>query len=109
MLDPSGLNKPIPRNITLDWLRGLSALAVFSGHLRAALFVDFSTQADPSIMQKIFYLMTGLGHQAVIIFFVLSGYLVGGSVIRSMRGKSMLDIKKYSIARITRLWAVLIP
>ena len=98
-----------PRNVTLDWLRGLSALAVFSGHLRAALLVDFSSLATSNIFHKLFYLITGLGHQAVIIFFALSGYLVGGSIIRSLKNTSTISIKKYSITRITRLWTVLIP
>ena len=36
-------------------------------------------------MTKVFYLATGLGHQAVMIFFVLSGFLVGGSVITAFQ------------------------
>lgn len=95
-----------PRNATLDWLRGLSALAVFSGHLRAALFVDFSSLSTSNIFHKLFYLVTGLGHQAVVIFFALSGYLVGGSVIRSIKNVSAIGVRKYFFARITRLWMV---
>ncbi len=48
----------------------------------------------------------GLGHQAVMIFFVLSGFFVGGAV---MKNPHSFDLKKYALARLTRLWVVLIP
>lgn len=50
--------------------------------------------------------MTSLGHEAVMIFFVLSGYLVGGSVLKQ---KHKFEWLKYSITRLTRLWVILIP
>jgi peptidoglycan/LPS O-acetylase OafA/YrhL len=46
--------------------------------------------------------------EAVIIFFVLSGYLVGGSVIRSLRRGSW-SWSNYLVKRLTRLYVVLIP
>ncbi len=59
-------------------------------------------------MTKLFYLVTGLGHQAVMIFFVLSGFLVGGSVITALQtGK--WSWKGYLLRRMSRLWVVLIP
>ncbi|MGB7985268.1 MAG: acyltransferase [Terracidiphilus sp.] len=45
---------------------------------------------------------------AVIVFFVLSGYLVGGSVLRTMR-RGIFSWKKYFFQRLTRLWMVLVP
>ena len=45
---------------------------------------------------------------AVIVFFVLSGYLVGGSVLRTMRS-GVFSWKKYLFQRLTRLWVVLVP
>ena len=51
---------------------------------------------------------TTVGEMAVIIFFVLSGYLVGGSVIRSVKNGTW-SWKSYLFKRITRLWVVLIP
>lgn len=67
----------------LDFVRGLSSIAVCAGHLRAALFVDFSQLSTPSLAQQVFYFATGLGHQAVMVFFVLSGFFVGGSILKS--------------------------
>jgi peptidoglycan/LPS O-acetylase OafA/YrhL len=97
------------RNLILDWLRGLSSLAVFLGHLRNAFFVDYSLLQNPVLVQRFFYFVTGLAHQAVIVFFVLSGFLVGGSVLRSLKYKGTFSLGDYFVNRITRLWAVLVP
>ena len=59
-------------------------------------------------MTKVFYLATGLGHQAVMIFFVLSGFLVGGSVITAFQSGKW-TWKGYLLRRMSRLWVVLIP
>lgn len=96
------------RLVHLDCLRGLAALLVVVEHLRAFLFVAFAQLKAPGIFVKGFYLVTGLGHQAVMIFFVLSGYLVGGSVITALQtGK--WSWREYLLRRMTRLWVVLIP
>ena len=50
--------------------------------------------------------MTSFGHEAVMIFFVLSGYLVGGSVLKQ---KEKFEWVRYAITRLTRLWVVLMP
>jgi peptidoglycan/LPS O-acetylase OafA/YrhL len=94
------------RHVWLDLIRALSAIAVCAGHLRAATWVDFAQVASPGLADKAFYLVTGLGHQAVIVFFVLSGYFVGGSVLRSGSGFSA---RHYAVTRVARLWAVLLP
>lgn len=91
----------------LDYLRGLSALLVCMGHLRNIFFVNFNEiLVIDSFLVKFFYFITSLGHQAVMIFFVLSGFLVGGSVIKNINN---FNFKKYIVNRITRLWVVLIP
>jgi peptidoglycan/LPS O-acetylase OafA/YrhL len=94
------------RNLWFDLLRGLSALVVCLGHLRNAILVDGSELIHPSLALKAFYFLTGFGHQAVMVFFVLSGYFVGGAVLRSGVNFSW---KSYLVSRLTRLWVVLIP
>ena len=66
----------------LDMIRGLAALEVCLGHLRGFFLVDYG-QTQGGLAAKLFYTLTGMHHQAVMIFFVLSGFLVGGSVIRA--------------------------
>ncbi len=73
------------RLVHLDCLRGMGALLVCEEHLRAFLFVPYARLESPGVVQKGFYFLTGLGHQSVMIFFVLSGFLVGGSVVVAMR------------------------
>lgn len=97
-----------PHLVHLDFLRGTAALLVCLEHLRAFLFVPFRDLASPGVAAKAFYLVTGLGHQAVMVFFVLSGFLVGGSVQGAFR-KGNWGWKEYLLRRLTRLWVVLIP
>lgn len=94
------------RLMYLDLARGLSAIAVCAGHLRSALFVDFSDLPSSNLLQKCFYFATSLGHEAVMVFFVLSGFFVGGSVLRN---SATFRWRNYATARLTRLWIVLIP
>lgn len=89
-----------------DAIRGISALMVCAGHLRAVMFCDNGDIESRAFWNAPFYFVTGLGHQAVMVFFVLSGFFVGGSVIRS---RQMFSWKSYSISRLSRLWTVLIP
>ncbi|WP_158290246.1 acyltransferase [Ramlibacter sp. WS9] len=94
------------RYVWLDLARGLSALAVCAGHLRAATFLDFAELQSPTAFHWALYFVTGLGHQAVMVFFVLSGFFVGGSVLKAGVG---FDATTYATARLVRLWTVLIP
>ena len=96
------------RLVHLDCLRGVAALLVVVEHLRAFLFVPFAQLKEPGFLTKCFYLVTGFGHQAVMIFFVLSGYLVGGSVIAVIKSGKW-SWSEYMLRRVSRLWVVLIP
>jgi peptidoglycan/LPS O-acetylase OafA/YrhL len=60
------------------------------------------------VLLDVFYFATSLGQQAVMIFFVLSGYLIGGEVMREMNNNSF-SWKVYLIKRLVRLYIVLIP
>jgi peptidoglycan/LPS O-acetylase OafA/YrhL len=91
----------------LDLLRGLSAIAVFAGHLRSFFFLDY-TQISPNILAKIFYFLTGFGHQSVIIFFVLSGFFIAKTIQESVE-KGKWSFKTYFINRFLRLELVLLP
>ena len=86
----------------------MAALLVCLEHLRAFLFIPFAQIESPNVLERGFYFVTGLGHQAVMIFFVLSGFLVGGSVI-SAHQKNKWSWTGYALRRLTRLWMVLIP
>jgi peptidoglycan/LPS O-acetylase OafA/YrhL len=92
----------------LDLARALAALLVALEHLRAFVFVDYHTLVRPPLVLSAFYLVTGFGRQSVMVFFVLSGFLVGGAVL-SRYEATQWSWRDYAITRMTRLWIVLLP
>lgn len=96
------------RDEKLDLIRGLSAVVVLLAHVRALVLVDFRDLVNPGLLTKAFYFLTGIHHQAVMVFFVLSGYFVGGKVLSTF-GSGSFTWTGYALARLTRLWLVLIP
>ncbi|KRE72570.1 acyltransferase family protein [Arthrobacter sp. Soil762] len=94
-------------NVPLDVLRAVAALAVVLQHVRTLVMVDFDDVAH-NPLQTVLYGVSALGHQAVVIFFVLSGFWVGGSLIRSVKRDSF-HWSGYLTNRVTRLGIVLVP
>ncbi|MCO5400620.1 acyltransferase family protein [Ralstonia soli] len=94
------------RYARLDLVRGGSALIVVAEHLRNATMVDFQRASQSPAWIKGFYFVTGLGHQAVVVFFVLSGFFVGGAALKA---GIQFQWTTYLSARLSRLWTVLIP
>lgn len=93
----------------LNTLRWVSAFLVVAGHLRSILFVDVQDVESMSLIWKFFYFVTGFRHLAVMVFFVISGFLVSGSMIKRFKQKN-LSFRKYIIFdRGIRIYLVLIP
>lgn len=92
----------------LDLLRGTAALCVFFGHSRALFLGEFEQAHSDATLVRGFYFLTGLGHQAVIVFFVLSGFLVTRSILGAVR-QDRWSWTEYGLSRVTRLMIVLIP
>jgi peptidoglycan/LPS O-acetylase OafA/YrhL len=88
--------------------RGLAAAAVAFQHLRALLFLDWPQTTSHSYFVGIFYFMAKFGHPAVIVFFVLSGFLVGSSGFRSIESRTW-SFPRYLLHRFLRLEIVLLP
>jgi len=95
-------------SVHLDLIRGISALAVLLYHLRGLYFVDYPFLASKSLPSIVLYAVTGYGHQAVMVFFVLSGYFIGTSVMDSV-GQREWSWRTYLASRLTRLQLVLFP
>lgn len=92
----------------LDIMRALAALLVLLGHTRNWFFAEISTVQNPSTILKLFWFLTVLEHEAVVVFFVLSGFLVGGATLKSFQDDKF-SIADYMIARFSRIYAVYIP
>ena len=93
---------------TLDLIRALAAGAVCISHLRNLMFVDYRRMSGTGLAGKAFYFLSNYGHTAVIVFFLLSGYFVGGSVLRQVEAGTW-SWQRYLTERLSRLWIVLIP
>lgn len=91
-----------------DLIRGVAALLVFLGHLRSFTFTDYQANANLGLIASGFYFITGFGHQAVVIFFVLSGFFIIRSIHESVL-QQRWNPGMYLFNRLSRLWVVLIP
>jgi peptidoglycan/LPS O-acetylase OafA/YrhL len=89
----------------LDMVRFCAAVAVVLGHARMHAFGPRDTGVV-SAGAKLLYLTSTFAHNAVIIFFVISGYLVGGKLYLARRPGFG---PKYLLDRATRIYTVVVP
>ena len=82
------------REIELDFLRGLAILAV----------VDFHDSVQILLYPLQMLGFPRLGWMGVDIFFVLSGFLVGGLLIKEWRISGRVDSKRFLIRRGFKIW-----
>jgi exopolysaccharide production protein ExoZ len=87
--------KPI-QNMTLEALRGIAALAVFFSHAdhHALVLIDDFGITTSSIKG-------GVGHFGVCLFFILSGYLIWSSALKTLPREGGLAV--YTLHRVTRI------
>ena len=95
-------------SVHLDMARGIAALAVLVGHVRGLFFIDYHNLTHHSLSVSAIYAATALGHQAVIVFFVLSGFFIVSSIADAFEQRRW-SFASYLVNRITRLSLVLIP
>ena len=91
----------------LNLARWIAAGLVVVEHARNLIFVDFGSLESSTPLQKAFYFLTGFGHESVVVFFVISRFLVGGKAW-SLWKQDCFDWKRYLADRISRLYAVLL-
>lgn len=94
-------------SVLISLLRGAAAIIVAAAHARAAMYPGLRTISDPPLWFQGFAFITGFAHQAVLVFFIISGWLVGGSLLNKLDQPGAFT--DYAIDRMTRLWTVLIP
>lgn len=93
----------------LNWIRGICALLVVLGHARNFYpFRDFTRSGDISGWNSVLLIPTALAMESVSIFFLISGFLVGGQVWRNISARNF-KWNRFLADRLTRLWVVLIP
>ena len=92
----------------LDVVRFGAALLVLFGHSRGLLLEGIGRVEHPTALTRAFYLGSGLQHEGVVLFFVVSGFLIGGSVWRMM-SRARFDFGIYFVNRFARIYLVYVP
>ena len=107
ILEKTNLQEDCWHSMSISLLRGLAALQVAAAHLRAQMYPGFGTVEKPPLLFQGLAFSAGFAYLAVIVFFVLSGWLVGGSFLNKM--DSDRAFHHYTVDRVSRLWVVLVP
>jgi peptidoglycan/LPS O-acetylase OafA/YrhL len=105
------MGRPPPHHFPwIDWVRFLAAFVVLASHVRPRFFVMYSglTPAEQNPFTAVFFALTTLGHEAVLVFFVLSGYLVAGRAVERMLA-SDFRVLDYTIDRFSRIYLPYLP
>jgi peptidoglycan/LPS O-acetylase OafA/YrhL len=94
----------------LDWIRFLAAFEVLLYHTRPWVFALYPKlpPEDRTVIVNMWFGATHFGREAVLVFFVLSGFLVGGNLIERAAAGTFRPLD-YSIDRATRLMLPLVP
>lgn len=95
----------------LDCLRWVSAITVLIDHTSNLMLTRLINTPAPfrSATLYLWVFSAGFGHQAVTVFFVLSGFLVGGPLVGHVKQNGQIPWKKYFVDRMVRIQLVLIP
>jgi peptidoglycan/LPS O-acetylase OafA/YrhL len=96
-----------PAFLWFDLCRFLAAMVVVLEHARDVTWVGAVQATDVGLLYKLVYLLTGFGHEAVIIFFILSGFWISSTIDRRRHLPHFFS--KYMMDRLTRLLIVLVP
>lgn len=96
--------RQLPRYPWLDAIRFIAAFLVLVGHTRNDFFMTYGTlpAEQQGIISFLFYSVGRLGHEAVIAFFVISGFLVGGRGLERIY-KGSFERTSYVIDRTVRI------
>lgn len=88
----------------LDAARFIAAFMVLLSHSRNDFFLPYGelVPSQQGIVTFVYYFTCRLGHEAVLAFFVISGFLVGGRGLERMMNKGF-DKVQYVIDRTARI------
>ncbi|MDR5878871.1 acyltransferase [Caballeronia sp. LZ032] len=85
------------RSIELDFIRGLAIIAVMGYHFH-------SYPTGSAFIAAIEYPLKNFGHEGVNLFFTLSGFLVGGLLLKQYAQQGRIDAGRFIVRRIFKIW-----
>jgi peptidoglycan/LPS O-acetylase OafA/YrhL len=85
------------RSIELDFVRGVAILLVIGFHA-------LSPETPFAVFRGIEISLKAMGWSGVDLFFVLSGFLVGGVLLSEYKKTGALDVKRFIIRRGLKIW-----
>lgn len=91
--------KPVPRILQLDILRGVAILLVLLHHTPFRLVYE-----RDHWLTNAWVAVQNLGWTGVDLFFVLSGFLVGGLLFKEILHRGSLDVPRFIIRRGFKIW-----
>jgi peptidoglycan/LPS O-acetylase OafA/YrhL len=80
----------------LDLLRAIAILLVLGSHC--------PSPPDSGFLHPLDALMHRIGWSGVDLFFVLSGYLIGGLLFNEIKRWGELDVRRFLVRRMLRIW-----
>ncbi len=96
-------------SLWVDAFRWLAAMSVLVTHTGIRMLAPVGDVAAPGLARTAYAFAAGFDHQAVMAFFVISGLLVGGSVVREVSATGRFALGPYLARRLVRLCIVLWP
>jgi peptidoglycan/LPS O-acetylase OafA/YrhL len=88
--------------------RWVAAALVLVGHAGAIINISDIMVAPHGPGVYAWWFSAAFFHQAVLVFFVISGFLVGGPLLRD-RARQAPFLQKYLIDRFSRIYIVMVP
>ncbi len=88
--------------------RWIAALAVVIAHAGQLIQISDIMVAPHGPGVYAWWFLAGFSHQAVLVFFVMSGFLIGGDLLRRLDSTAPF-LKKYMIDRFSRIYIVMGP
>lgn len=85
----------------LNGLRFIGAFSVLIGHIELIKYFN----GLPNLMKYAFYKNTN-GHLGVLLFFVLSGFLITYFLIVEIEHRQKINFKNFYIKRLLRIWPI---
>ena len=100
------MNKSISNFLRLA--RWIAALAVVIAHAGQLIQISDIMVAPHGPGVYAWWFLAGFSHQAVLVFFVMSGFLIGGDLLRRL-DRTDPFLKQYMIDRFSRIYIVMVP